>query len=79
MTKEIKGFSKAFSPNAYVTDEWEIIKNMTNGSAKLIDAFAVDRKGEQQRYKPYMNLPNRTLLCVISLNLVDLLYLVPYN
>jgi hypothetical protein len=35
---------------------------MKGKSAKVIDAFAVERKGEEERYRPYANLPNRTLL-----------------
>jgi len=31
-------------------------------SGKVIDAFAVEREGEEERYRPYANLPNRTLL-----------------
>jgi hypothetical protein len=45
------------------TGEWEVIeKIMKSGSVTVIDAFAVERKGEAERYRPYANLPNRMLL-----------------
>jgi hypothetical protein len=42
---------------------------MKGKSARVIDAFAVERKGEAERYRPYANLPNRTLLYPFSLSL----------
>jgi hypothetical protein len=42
---------------------------MKGKSARVIDAFAVERKGEEERYRPYANLPNRTLLYPLFLSL----------
>jgi hypothetical protein len=42
-----------------------------SGEAKVIDAFAVERKGEAERYRPYANLPNRVLLYVTTSRLAS--------